>query len=146
MKAPESGRFWAKVNKTETCWLWTGSRKPEGYGEFGIGGRRKTLAHRYSYELAKGPIPAGLVIDHLCRVRACVNPAHLEAVTQQTNILRGVGPPAQHAKLTHCLRGHPLEGENLRISKDGSRRCRTCARKHRLDHEARRAVARGDVA
>lgn len=80
-------RFWARVERSDSCWLWTGSTTKAGYGMFGAGrrGMGNLYAHRYSYEWAKGPIPAGLHIDHLCRVRNCVNPAHLEAVTQGEN-------------------------------------------------------------
>lgn len=81
-------RFWAKVTKTDTCWLWTAVTLPNGYGLVTIN-KRKIYVHRWSYEATKGPIPDGLVIDHLCRVRNCVNPDHLEAVTNQVNILRG---------------------------------------------------------
>ena len=97
-------RFWAKVHKTDSCWLWTGSLS-RGYATFSHGGRRYSV-HRFAYELLVGPIPKGLVIDHLCRVRHCVNIDHLEVVTQRVNILRGVGAPANHARQTHCPKGH----------------------------------------
>lgn len=84
MRTPAE-RFWAKVDKSGACWLWMACRNPvSGYGHFNPYGP-PTQAHRFSYTLAKGPIPEGLVIDHTCRVRACVNPAHLRAVTQKQN-------------------------------------------------------------
>lgn len=83
-------RFWRKLEKTETCWLWTAAKQQNGYGMFGTEPSSKvTTAHRYSYELHVGPIPEEMQIDHLCRVRACVNPAHLEVVTGLQNIRRG---------------------------------------------------------
>lgn len=110
-------RFWAKVNKTDSCWLWTASTN-NGYGQFNSS--NGTLAHRYAYELANGPIPAGLHIDHLCRVRTCVNPIHLEAVTPAENNRRVA------LNRTHCRHGHPYSGDNLFLRKDGRRECRTC--------------------
>lgn len=109
------------------CWIWTGYG--ERYGVFNIYGKQ-FLAHRFVYELEKGPIPEGLTIDHLCRTTHCVNPRHLEAVTMQVNTLRGVSIVAQNAKKTHCKNGHLLEGKNLFISKDGSRHCRTCKKNY----------------
>lgn len=82
-RAPEA-RFWAKVDKTDTCWLWTASKNREGYGKF-WDGERYVLAHRFAYEQLVDLIPAGLVIDHLCRVTGCVRPEHLEAVTDAVN-------------------------------------------------------------
>jgi hypothetical protein len=81
-------RFWEKVDKTDTCWLWTGSSDRLGYGRFSTW-PSVTLAHRFAYELLAGPIPDGLVIDHLCRTPSCVNPDHLEPVTQRENLRRG---------------------------------------------------------
>ena len=84
MKTPAE-RFWEKVDKSGACWLWTASRNPvSGYGQFNAG-RTPTQAHRFSYALAHGPIPKGKVIDHICRVPACVNPAHLRAVSPKQN-------------------------------------------------------------
>lgn len=137
-------RFWQKVNRTESCWIWAGAVLENGYG-YAWDGTRARLAHRFSYELTTGAIPEGLVIDHLCRVRACVNPAHLEPVTQSENIRRGDGPRVQKERRqgqTHCLRGHPLSGDNLRVDKRGRRSCRECFRVgDRLRKRAKRAAA-----
>lgn len=108
---------------TTGCWLWAGHIQPKGYGTARNITRRLQLAHRLIYELMKGPIPEGLTIDHLCRVRSCVNPDHMEPVTNRVNILRGYNPPAIQARRTHCPRGHSLA--NAYKSK-GHRMCRTC--------------------
>lgn len=84
-------RFWSKVDKSGDCWLWTAAVNPNGYAQFSPN-RRRVYAHRYAYELACGPIPNDLTVDHLCRVRHCVNPAHLEVVTRGENTRRGQTP------------------------------------------------------
>ena len=135
--APE--RFWPKLDKLGPippgrpdlgpCWLWTASLDGRGYGQFTLdSGPPPTLvrAHRFAYEQTVGPIPEGLELDHLCRVRRCVNPAHLEPVTRRENMRRGEGRAADQARRTHCIRGHPLAGENLYVTTDGARQCRTC--------------------
>ncbi len=120
------------------CWLWGGPSNGHGYGSFFYKGRL-TGAHRYSHETFIGPIPNGYDVDHLCRVRCCVNPAHLEAVTRRENILRGVSKVAQRASQTHCKNGHPFSLDNTSITRRGSRVCKTCraayARKNRPNKE-----------
>jgi hypothetical protein len=109
------------------CWPWLGARLPRGYGQF-FDGRSVVRAHRWSYEHFRGPIPAGLVLDHRCRNTACVNPYHVEPVTQRENVLRGRAPAALQAQRTHCIHGHALEGEALYVKPNGARQCRICRR------------------
>ena len=126
------------------CWLWLGADDGRhGYGRVRRNGTRQ--AHRYLYEVHKGAIPDGMVLDHLCRTPACVNPDHLEPVSQRENQLRGnykiglaLGGKAngerQRAK-THCPQGHPYNPQNIRASKSGHRGCKIC---HRDRERARR--------
>ena len=127
LPVPAVDRFWAKVNKTATCWLWTASCSSEGYGRINISGK-STYAHRWAYEQAHGPIPEGMHIDHLCRVRHCVNPEHMEVVTNRQNFTRGEHPNAKLHRSGHCKRGHPLTGSNVLVRQNGTRHCRACSR------------------
>lgn len=120
--------LWARIIPTEGCWHWIGyidHRSSSGYGRVFWDGKLR-FAHRVVYELLRSPIPDGLTIDHLCRNRSCVNPDHMEPVTNRENGLRGVGACAQHARQTHCKRGHPLSGRNLYLRTNGQRGCRAC--------------------
>lgn len=139
MKRAALTRFTAKyqVDASSGCWWWTAARTPDGYGVFTGADGKYVRAHRWSYEHFVGPIPTGLELDHLCRVRHCVNPAHLEAVTPRENRRRGTGPAAMNAVKTHCIRGHPFEGRNLYLWR-GHRLCRTCQVNHTRDWRARR--------
>ncbi len=119
-------KFLAKVDKSDSCWNWTGLISIYGYGVF-YDGKRTIHAHRFSYELHKRKIPKGLVVDHLCRNRKCVNPDHLEAVTQRVNILRGESHQAKNARKTHCIRGHKLTKKRGNRSHQ-KRECIMCIR------------------
>lgn len=125
--------FFNKVEKVPNgCWEWSSHLMNKGYGQVGLN-NKLYLAHRISYELVKGPIPEKLVLDHLCRNRRCVNPDHLEAVTQRTNIIdRGTGKIAQAARRISCVNGHPYNAINTQyITKPNgytSKRCRICRR------------------
>ncbi len=124
-------RFWAKVDKTDDCWLWTGAINQSGYGTLSLGSRSEGTigAHRASYILNVGTIPEGLTLDHLCRVRHCVRPEHLEPVTADENKRRGHGPVAEKARQTHCIHGHEFDEDNTIIRTNGTRRCRACQTK-----------------
>ena len=123
-------RLWERVVKTDTCWLWHGTTN-EGYGMILIGGRWRR-AHRIAYEIKVGEIPSGLVLDHLCRVRNCVNPSHLEPVTVKENVLRGFGAAATYSRRSHCMHGHEFNSENTKVGRTPRgtpyRRCRECDR------------------
>ena len=125
-----SKKFRAKFYVAESgCWLWVAGTS-SGYGRFYLNPRRRaTRAHRVAYEALIGPIPDGLTIDHLCRVRHCVNPSHMEPVTSRENTLRGNGPTAVHARQTYCRRGHEFTFENTYMEGRNKkrRRCRICS-------------------
>ena len=135
-------RFWAKVDKRgpDDCWLWTGWVDPQGYGRFLFDGRVQG-AHRFAYLRFVGPIPDGKVLDHACHTwdatcldlgsgcphRRCVNPRHLQPVTQRENLLRGNN---SRVRITHCIRGHEYTPENTRLrfppNEPPSRACKAC--------------------
>lgn len=151
-RGTEDERFEKRVNRADAngCWIWTGAKTTHGYGTFSpshekymgrLPGRHAVYAHRYSYERAKGPIPEGLVIDHLCRNPSCVNPDHLEPVTQKVNANRGA-----MVRGTHCRNGHPWS-ENLRLGSGKHRGgwCRLCANEKQRRYKAARRQRNGKL-
>jgi hypothetical protein len=126
------------------CWLWV-KCSSNGYGLIYVMGKNKH-AHRLAYEELVGPIPEGLDIDHLCRVRACCNPAHLEPVTRGVNISRGMLPTMareRFSKITHCPQGHAYDEKNTYFYKGSERSCRACSREHQKRYERKkRALAK----
>lgn len=136
-------RFWSKVDKNGPvpthrpelgpCWLWLGSLARAGYAQFSS--YAGAMAHQFSYVLHKGHVPNGLEIDHLCRNRFCSNPEHLEAVTHQVNVLRGISPPAYHAQATHCPAGHEYSESDRNVR--GERQCRICIRARAVESGGR---------
>lgn len=144
------------IDLVSGCWLWTGALD-HGYGVINVDGRMRN-AHRVAYELLVGPVPSGLLLDHLCHDparcsggfscihRRCINPDHLEPVTMLENFRRGCRPPSfvaawQRAK-THCPSGHPYSGDNLFFKKSGDRACRECSRLRAADYRRRPMAAR----
>lgn len=123
-------RFWEKVDKTDGCWEWKACIHRSGYGQFSVN-RKKKAAHRVAYEMIIGEIPEGLELDHLCRNRSCVNPAHLEPVTHKENMQR-----SEQATKTHCVRGHAFDADNTQVRNNGKRRCLAC---RKIDNDRRNA-------
>jgi len=147
MLISEQERFDRKVEPvTESgCWIWTASVNHDGYGQFRRGNGKTCGAHKFSYEKHRGPIPPGMELDHLCRVRPCVNPYHLEPVSHKKNCLRGVGPTAVNAVKTACINGHLFTPDNTKPnSYPGTRDCRICIRRRNSEYKKRlRAISHG---
>lgn len=144
--APILARLWRHIEPEPMsgCWIWIANRFWDGYGQTHIGSKtdgsvRKVRVHRLMYEHARGQIPEEMTLDHLCRVRACVNPAHLEVATVRENILRGESPSAQASRATHCRHGHSLHDAYTNYR--GNRQCRPCQIAHSKRLRDRRAVA-----
>ena len=132
--------FMSKVRQQpDGCWKWFGplTRGTHGhYGQINVDGQRYK-AHRLAWLLFRGPIPDGFHMDHLCRNTRCVNPDHLEPVTQRENNLRSLSPAASNARKTHCIRGHEFTLDNLIIRRNGSRQCRACTNLRARERRAR---------
>jgi len=153
-RTPMVDRFWAKIDAwtTDGCWNWTASLNDSGYGVLHKPGKRGGVvrAHRFAYELLIGLIPETLVIDHLCRNRACVNPDHMEPVTIGENVRRSpIATSTINALKAECSQGHAFDAANTYVNPSGSRRCVKCrdvSRHPRTEaqkaarHNARRAL------
>lgn len=138
-QVPRPPTVWDRIDvgAPDACWPYLGATS-YGYGRHIVDTTTKATraAHRLAYESVHGPVPDGLVLDHLCRNRGCCNPAHLEPVTSGENTRRGYAPAAINARKTHCKNGHELTPENLCDQADGRRRCRICEREYRRQHYA----------
>lgn len=121
---PNPRNIWKHIQLTPSCWFWKGSKTCNGYGQMSFAGKRH-LAHRFVYELLEGKIPETADLDHLCRNRNCVNPAHLDYVSRRDNLLRGT-LRNQNSDVTHCIRRHSFTVENTYLTKDNRRQCRIC--------------------
>lgn len=117
-------RFWLHVDASGDCWLWTGALGRGGYGSFKAG-PKTVRAHRFAYEALVGLIPEGLTLDHLCRVRSCVNPGHLDPVSIADNVRRGQAGGSWNRRKTRCPLGHPYDETNTKRVV-GRRVCRAC--------------------
>jgi hypothetical protein len=120
-------RFFACIAQVGDCWVWCGTTQVGGYGKF-MADSRSYLAHRWAYEYMRAGIPDGLHLDHLCSNPPCVNPWHLEPVTQQENLRRSNNHVGMNARKTHCLRNHEFTPDNTYVDKRGRRMCRRCMR------------------
>lgn len=132
----------------DDCWNWPGKRKGPGYAMVYVRGVGAKPVHRVIYERVKGPIPSGLILDHLCRNPRCCNPDHLEPVTQRENVMRGRGITAAFARQTHCIHGHLLDEANTHVYPPSPKhqyphwRCRECGRRWSREYAARHPEAR----
>lgn len=128
------GAFWsyASIGTKDECWRWNGAANRNGYGSFRVAPGVRPCAHRFAYEDQRGPIPAGMDLDHRCNNPRCVNPWHVEPTTHRENVLRSTAPAADRARQTHCKRGHEL----TRLSPE-QRYCRTCHRERQAAYRSR---------
>lgn len=132
-------RVMSKTRPENGCLVWTGALDRDGYGVIQFAGKQ-CRAPRVAYALRFGPIAPALTVDHLCRNRSCVNPAHLEVVTRKENVLRSNALGALNARKTQCKRGHLLSPDNLYTPRNGQRDCRTCRNDRSKEYRAARRL------
>ena len=140
-------RFWAKVEPEPNsgCWLWVAALDEEGYARFHFMGTNRN-AYKLAFEVLRAPVPPGLFLDHLCRVRCCVNPWHLEPVSKRENAIRGDSRPAVNLRKAHCPRGHPYSPENTTFGRNRNHRlCRMCRQEWEAMHPGRREKYRRGI-
>ena len=138
---PLQERLWPRIDASGPCWLWTGGKGRNGYGKVTRDRNSGTAyVHRVVWEILVGPIPAGADMDHLCRVRACCNPDHLEPVTRAVNVARG-SSRAGAPRHTECTNGHRLTPDNTAMNGTGKRTCRTCKNAAARRYRTRKALA-----
>lgn len=120
--------FWTKVivGAKDECWEWQGGKDKKGYGGFRVARDKVNKAHIFSWVLHFGYIPKGLHVDHKCENEGCVNPFHLQLLTNQKNNEKSTSPSAINKRKTHCNRGHAFAGDNLYVGRNGRRVCVTC--------------------
>lgn len=141
IRAPLSQRLMSKVTKTDSCWLFNGNLNDRGYGRIRRNRGRLEFVQRVAYEIFIGSIPPDMEIDHLCRVRNCVNPSHLEAVSHKENIHRGNGLCAINRRKTQCYKGHKFDAENTYLPPKGGRVCKACTREKDAKYRIRQRLA-----
>lgn len=138
-------RFWGYIDADGDCWRWKGFCIPTGYGYFMVHTiypkRRNIGVHRLAWQMLVGTIPPKMTIDHMCKVRNCVNPSHMRLLTRAANTMAGSSVPAMNERKTECKRGHPFDSSNTVIDNRGYRQCRIC---NRLRHEPK-DIERGGV-
>ena len=141
LRKPESERFWEKVDVRgpQDCWNWKAAQDHNGYGSFKT--EHSTRAHQWAYMHLVGPVPEGFVLDHLCRTQSCVNPAHLEPVTNQENLARGWGRRLRNGMANECINGHAYTPENTYIHPVSDQKvCKTCAGEARARYTEKRSM------
>ena len=139
MRPNTEADFWAKVDFSGECWIWTGAKDSDGYGIFRLAGKQ-WRAGRLSLAFTNGELPPELMASPTCRNPSCVRPQHLAGITVKECTLRGNSIQGQNARKTHCKRGHALAGENLSVDRRGCRSCKECGR--RISRDWMRAASR----
>jgi HNH endonuclease len=125
------------VNEPDDCWPWVGGVDRKGYGHFRVAKGKTNKAHIFGFLLAGGNLKLGEHVDHICNNPLCQNPSHLRALDNRSNNARSQSPSAINGRKTHCIRGHPFDGDNLIVRKNGYRECLTCKMDRERHHYAK---------